>query len=151
LAAASPNRSRTLIAIGGITIIALVAFAVIRMAAAPSTVALDLSRARVSEKGLYRMAIEPENGPIKQGKIQPWLLKLTTAAGQPVEGAMIVVDGGMPEHDHGLPTSPAVTGYLGAGKYRLDGVKFTMSGWWQLRFAISAASGNDAALFNVKL
>jgi hypothetical protein len=26
-----------------------------------------------------------------------------------------------------------------------------MGGWWQLRFAISAATGSDSAVFNVKL
>ena len=72
------------------------------------------------------------------GALHSWLLTLKTAAGQPVEDATITIDGGMPEHGHGLPTSPAVSAHLGAGKYRVEGVKFTMSGWWELRFAITA-------------
>ncbi|TIW92933.1 MAG: auxin-binding protein, partial [Mesorhizobium sp.] len=36
-------------------------------------------------------------------------------------------------------------------RYRIDGLKFTMSGWWQLRFAISAAAGSDTVVFNIVL
>ena len=94
---------------------------------------------------------EPERGVVRQGELQSWLLTLKTAAGAPVEGAAITVSGGMPQHDHGLPTSPQATDYLGQGRYRIDGVKFTMSGWWQLHFGISAAAGSDSVVFNVVL
>ncbi|TIX45261.1 MAG: auxin-binding protein, partial [Mesorhizobium sp.] len=80
-----------------------------------------------------------------------WLLTLKTVKGDPVEGAAIAVSGGMPQHNHGLPTSPQATDYLGEGRYRIDGLKFTMSGWWQLRLAISAAAGSDTVVFNVVL
>ena len=148
----SPYSQRSLIAAGGLVAIALVAFAAIHfMAPAMPERVLDLSRAKASEKGLYQVAIEPENGAVRQGELHSWLLQLTSAAGQPVDDAVVTIDGGMPDHGHGLPTSPAVSGHLGAGKYRVEGVKFTMSGWWQLRFAISAAAGSDSAVFNVKL
>ena len=57
----------------------------------------------------------------------------------------------MPQHNHGLPTSPQATDYLGDGRYRIEGLKFTMTGWWQLRFAISAPAGSDTVVFNVML
>ena len=57
----------------------------------------------------------------------------------------------MPQHGHGLPTSPPVTAHLGGGKYRIEGLKFTMSGWWELRFAITAPAGSDKAVFNMVL
>jgi hypothetical protein len=79
------------------------------------------------------------------------VLTLKTAAGQPVEGASIAIDGGMPQHGHGLPTAPQATGYLGEGRYRIEGVRFNMSGWWELKFAISSAQGDDSATFNVVL
>ncbi|TGT35104.1 FixH family protein, partial [Mesorhizobium sp. M8A.F.Ca.ET.167.01.1.1] len=97
--------------------------------------------------GLFVASFEPERGVIRQGELQSWLLTLKTAAGAPVEGAAITVSGGMPQHNHGLPTSPQATDYLGEGRYRIDGIKFTMSGWWQLRFAISAAAGSDSVVF----
>ena len=111
----------------------------------------DISRSKSTANGLFVASFEPERGVIRQGELQSWLLTLKTAAGAPVEGAAITVSGGMPQHDHGLPTSPQATDYLGDGRYRIDGIKFTMSGWWQLRFAISAAAGSDSVVFNIVL
>jgi len=149
---ASRNFPRTLVAISGLVVITLVAFAAMNMHMTSSPPPdLDLSRAKPSEQGRYHVAIEPEQGIPQIGALHSWMLTLMTATGQPVEDAKITVDGGMPEHAHGLPTSPAVSTHLGAGKYRVEGVKFTMSGWWELRFAITAPAGNDNAVFNVTL
>jgi hypothetical protein len=79
------------------------------------------------------------------------VLTLTTPDGTPVENAAISVDRGMPQHGHGLPTRPEATAYLGAGRYRIGGFKFTMKGWWELKFAIRAAKGDDEAVFNLML
>jgi YtkA-like len=111
----------------------------------------DLSRSKPTEHALYNLAIEPELGPVRIGELHTWLVTLTARDGKAVEGAKIEVDGGMPEHGHGWPTDPAVTSYLGEGRYRVEGLKFNMGGWWQLRFAISAAEGDDSAVFNLKL
>jgi hypothetical protein len=111
----------------------------------------DLSRSKKTVNGLFVARFEPERGVVRQGELQSWLLTLKTAAGAPVEGAAIAVSGGMPQHDHGLPTSPQATDYLGDGHYRIDGIKFTMSGWWQLHFGISAAAGSDSVVFNILL
>jgi hypothetical protein len=153
LSAASPRYRRLLIAVAGLVVIVLVAFAAMHMMGMTSSppADLDLSRAKASEKSLYQVAIEPENGPLQMGVLHSWVLTLKTAAGQPVEDASITIDGGMPQHGHGLPTSPAVSANLGGGKYRVDGMKFTMSGWWELRFAITAPAGSDNAVFNVTL
>jgi hypothetical protein len=121
---------------------------------APQTAQLadpDTSRSKTTANGLFVASFQPERGVIRQGELQSWLLTLKTVAGAPVEGAAISVSGGMPQHNHGLPTSPQATDYLGDGRYRIDGLKFTMSGWWQLRFAISAAAGSDTVVFNVVL
>ena len=111
----------------------------------------DLSRSKTTVGGLFLASIAPESGVIKQGELHSWRLTLTTKAGVPVENAAIDVSGGMPQHNHGLPTSPQVTDYLGAGNYRIEGLKFTMSGWWQLRVGISAAAGSDSVVFNIVL
>jgi hypothetical protein len=118
---------------------------------APHASGPDTARSKKTANGLFTASFEPERGVIQQGELQSWLLTVKTAAGAPVEGAAITVSGGMPQHNHGLPTSPQATDYLGEGRYRIDGVKFTMSGWWQLRFAISAAAGSDSVVFNVVL
>ena len=145
----APRKSTLALAI---VALAIAAFAAIWLVApSPERPGPDLSRSKASGKGLYAVAIEPESGAIRLGEMHSWLLTLATPAGDPVEGATITVDGGMPEHHHGLPTSPAVTAELGSGKYRVEGMKFTMSGWWELRFAISAPAGEDSVTFNLQL
>ena len=112
---------------------------------------LDLSRLKPTEKGVFIAAIEPEAGSFKQGEMHSWVLTVKKADGTPVEDASIAVDGGMPDHNHGLPTSPEATAHLGEGRYRVEGVKFNMGGWWVLRFAISSPAGADEAVFNLTL
>ena len=111
----------------------------------------DLSRSKPTANRLFVASFEPLPGTIKVGELHSWLLTVRTAAGAPVENAAIDISGGMPRHSHGLPTSPQATDYLGEGRYRIDGVKFSMSGWWQLRFGISAAAGSDSVVFNIVL
>lgn len=109
----------------------------------------DLSRSKPTANGMFVAAIRPQSGTVRFGELQSWQLTLTTRAGAPVENAAIDVTGGMGGDNHGLPTSPQVAGYMGQGHYRIDGVKFTVSGWWQLRLTISAAQGSDVVVFNI--
>jgi hypothetical protein len=111
----------------------------------------ELRRAKTSQHGLFLVSLVPEDGRIRPGEVHSWLLTLKTAAGAPVEYAAIDISGGMPQHRHGLPSSPQATAYLGNGRYRIGGLKFTMDGWWQLRVAISAAAGSDTVVFNIVL
>jgi hypothetical protein len=61
------------------------------------------------------------------------------------------VDGGMPQHGHGLPTKPLVTRQLGNGDHLVEGMKFNMGGWWVVKFRVNAAQGPDSVVFNLKL
>ena len=65
--------------------------------------------------------------------------------------ATIAVDGGMPQHGHGLPTKPRVTKRLGNGEHVVDGMKFNMGGWWVVDFTIDANGQSDAIRFNMAL
>ena len=112
---------------------------------------LDYARTRTSERGIYRATIRPQGDTIPQGKLQRWTLHLETAAGSPVDSAAVAVDGGMPQHGHGLPTKPRVTRVLGNGDHLVEGLKFNMGGWWVVKFRVSAAPGADSVVFNVKL
>jgi len=112
---------------------------------------LDYGRARASEAGLYRGVIHPDGDSIPQGKLQRWTLHLETASGQPVDSARIAVDGGMPQHGHGLPTKPQVTRQLANGDYVVEGMKFNMGGWWVVKFRVNASAGADSLVFNLKL
>ena len=112
---------------------------------------LDYSRTRASEAGRYRATIRPQGDSIPQGRLQRWTLHVETAAGVPVDSADFSVDGGMPQHGHGLPTKPRVTRPLGNGDHLVEGMKFNMGGWWVVKFRVASAAGNDSVVFNVKL
>ena len=112
---------------------------------------LDYSRTRTSEAGRYRATIHPQGDTIPQGKLQRWTLHVETAAGAPVDSGDFAVDGGMPQHGHGLPTKPRVTRALGNGDHLVEGMKFNMGGWWVVKFRVTAAPGTDSVVFNVKL
>jgi hypothetical protein len=68
-----------------------------------------------------------------------------------VDGCTITVDGGMPQHGHGLPTKPRVTRALGNGDHLVEGMKFNMGGWWVVKFAVAGEAGRDSVVFNLKL
>lgn len=112
---------------------------------------LDYARTRLSERGLYRATIRPQGDSIPQGRLHRWTLHLETSAGAVVDSAAIVVDGGMPQHGHGLPTKPRVTRELGGGDHLVEGMKFNMGGWWVVKFRVAAAPGADSVVFNLNL
>lgn len=112
---------------------------------------LDLARLRQTENGIFTVAIAPETEPVRQGALHAWIVTVTTPAGAVVDGARIAVDGGMPQHGHGLPTQPAMTAALGEGRYRIEGVRFNMSGWWELKLSIDTGGRQDTVTFNLVL
>ncbi len=112
---------------------------------------LDMSRSRVMTQGLYRAEIRPDGDSIPQRKLHRWYLTVTTADGAPVDSAAITVDGGMPQHGHGLPSVPKVTRPLGDGRHLVEGMKFNMRGWWVLKVRVAARAGTDSVTFNLDL
>ncbi len=112
---------------------------------------LDLSRQKATEAGMYVAAVAPAAEPVTVGPMHSWTVTLTDGDGTPVDGARITIGGGMPQHGHGLPTSPAVTQELGRGRYLVEGVKFNMPGWWELDLGIEGPAGADFVTFNLVL
>lgn len=109
---------------------------------------LDMTTSHLSDNGIFLVSwtSDPSEPPLNQ--IHTWTIHVETADGQPVEDAEITVDGGMPQHGHGLPTSPQVTQNLGNGDYLVEGMKFQMPGWWEVRFNINADGKSDTITFN---
>jgi len=105
---------------------------------------------RVSANGVYTAILEPRE-PFALRKMHTVAVRLRDSNGKPIAGAAISVGGGMPEHRHGLPTQPRLTGELGDGVYEIQGVRFSMGGWWQLRLAIESPAGVDSVTFNLSL
>jgi len=112
---------------------------------------LDTAADRLTDNGLFNVSYSSDLDPIAINQMHSWTLLVTTPDGQPVADAVILVDGGMPQHGHGLPTQPQVTEYLGNGRYRVEGLRFQMGGWWEVEFDITAAEQNDAITFNLAL
>ncbi len=104
---------------------------------------------RASAAGQYRITIE-DSTAFRKGKMLGSVIQVVDANNYGVEGLQITVDGGMPQHGHGLPTKPRVTRELGGGRYRVEGLKFNMGGWWKLKFAF-AGSAPDSVVFNLSL
>lgn len=112
---------------------------------------LDTSISILTDQELFRVSYSSNEKPLPLNRIHSWTLHVETADGQPVENAELSIDGGMPEHGHGLPTSPQVTENLGGGDYLVEGMKFQMPGWWEVRFDISAGGQSDTVTFNLIL
>jgi len=111
---------------------------------------LDTSTSLLSDQGLFRISYTSNETAVPLNQIHSWTLHLETADGKPVENAELSVGGGMPQHGHGLPTSPQVTEIHG-GDYLVEGMKFQMLGWWEVRFNISVDGQSDTVTFNLIL
>ncbi len=105
---------------------------------------------RTSSHGLYTATLETPQ-PLRTRQMQTIRVKVGDVSGVGIDAASITVDGGMPEHGHGLPTKPRVTKNLGGGIYEIEGVRFNMGGWWEFRLAIATPDGTDSVTFNLNL
>lgn len=112
---------------------------------------LDLSFEKPSDAGLYAVAIAPAGEAPSVGPLHAWIVTVGDSVGRPVDDAQLHIDGGMPQHGHGLPTAPAMTQRLGEGRYLVEGVRFNMHGWWEFTVAIAAGAGADSVTFNLVL
>jgi hypothetical protein len=105
---------------------------------------------RSSSEGRYVATLEPAR-PLRPRQMQTVRVTLRDAEGRAIDEAQISVDGGMPQHGHGLPTRPRVTRNLGDGIYEIEGVRFNMGGWWEFKLAIAGSRGADTVTFNLDL
>ena len=109
---------------------------------------LDLSLKRPTVDHKYVVTLQPPAQPAAINQLHAWQFKLAAPDGVPVAHARIQVDGGMPQHGHGLPTRPQVTRELPDGGYLIEGMKFSMTGWWEIKLVIDGPVGADRVTFN---
>jgi len=110
----------------------------------------DDATTRWSDKRMFEVSYEPSPRPVHVNALHTWTLVISDAAGRPVSGAQVSVDGGMPAHGHGLPTAPQVKS-LGEGRYLLEGIKFQMPGQWVVTLHIVSGGAADSVTFHLKL
>jgi hypothetical protein len=118
---------------------------------APAPSDLDLSATRMSDNGGFKVSYMSDINPLPVNKIHGWTLTVVTSDGKPVKDAVISIDGDMPEHGHGLPTEPEVTQELRDGVYLVEGMKFSMPGWWTMKFIIQTRFNEESITFNLLL
>lgn len=111
----------------------------------------DLSTHRVSKTGLYAVTYESAVQPVPKRALHAWTVEVRTRDGRLVDGARLRIDGGMPDHGHGLPTRPVVREALGQGRYVIDGMKFNMGGYWVVDLTVESPEGTDTVRFELKL
>lgn len=104
-----------------------------------------------AEKENLLVSYSTPAGPPEINRMHSWILHVETSDGVPVEGAKLTVTGGMPEHDHGLPTQPRVTEELGGGNYRLEGMRFHMSGYWEIEVTVVTPEGSSLVVIPFQL
>lgn len=134
------SAQRLALILAGFAVLAVLAFQGFR---ASQDITAKRAGPATGSGALYAVVLEPEQSMPAIGDMANWLLSLRRPDGTAVEGAAIAVDGGMPAHRHGLPTRPQVTADLGGGRYRVEGLKFSMGGRWELRFDVSAPPGRE--------
>ena len=100
----------------------------------------------LTRSGYYRVSFESRLDPIVINTIHNWVFHIETPDGRPVEGATVAVTGGMPLHNHGLPTDPRMTSSLGNGDYLLEGMRFHMNGYWELLVTVDAGGRRDTVI-----
>ena len=105
---------------------------------------------RASALRQFTATLQPDQ-PLRPRRMHTVRVAIIDAAGVAVNDATIRIDGGMPQHGHGLPTQPQVSRYLGDGAYLVEGMKFQMTGWWVVDFDIDAADRSDQVRFNLML
>jgi hypothetical protein len=113
---------------------------------------LNLSLDRPTNHNLFRVAMASGTSPVPIPRVHQWSVHVAGADGKPVTGARLTIDGGMPEHGHGLPTAPRAEPAGTPGDYVIKGMKFSMTGWWVLKLDVRAPDGRaDNITFNVVL
>jgi hypothetical protein len=105
----------------------------------------------ISKRGLFVVTYQSELEPLQINELHAWVLHIENPQGEAITNARIEVDGGMPEHNHGLATRPRVTAETGGGNYRLDGLRFHMHGNWELLLTIVANGKTDTVKVQVTL
>ena len=104
----------------------------------------------VTDKG-FKIEIYSELSPLSINTIHSWHIRVLDRDDEILELEELNVFGGMPEHDHGLPTQPEVTMRLDNGDYLLEGVRFHMQGRWELQIEFQYAGVDDAAIIDFEL
>lgn len=94
-----------------------------------------------SHNGVYRASMTASTN-------SQWTIEIETASGTRVPNASLALETWMPDEERFVAVHPRVS-ELAEGRYRVDGLRLDRPGWWNVKLAISAASGTDSLAFNL--
>ena len=106
---------------------------------------------QVSNNNHYKVDLHCDHPPTISG-FQQCNLTLTDKV-KKLAYVNIIIEGGMPEHHHGLPTAPKISWNYDKKYYNINGLKFSMPGAWQLTFLIDKTENlpRDIATINFEI
>jgi hypothetical protein len=104
-----------------------------------------------SDAGYFTVTFRSELQPLAINRIHSWVLHVEDSDGNPITDAEIEIKGGMPEHNHGLPTAPQVNETSKAGDYKAEGMRFHMRGYWEIRIQIDVGDQRDSVMIPLDL
>lgn len=95
-----------------------------------SLVFIQVSACRPAEKAQsFSIHAEPSVNTIPLNQLHDWIVNVSGVPDVALREAEIQFDARMPEHGHGMSTSPIVQG-KDQGSYLVRGVRFNMPGKW---------------------
>ena len=104
-----------------------------------------------------KLTAQLENVPSHNGRFHAsllpsrdatWNLQVEKSDGEAISGASLVMQAWMPELASENEYQPRVIAEA-EGAYRVEGLRFDRSGWWNMKLAISHAGVTDSLAFNV--
>jgi hypothetical protein len=113
--------------------------------------AISAEEVWASDGGSFNVSYTSKLVPIPINQIHQWVLHIESTSGDSVSGISIELIGGMPLHDHGLPTSPVATEYLGEGDFLIEGMRFHMMGEWEITLTLSIDNLNETVLIPLRI
>ena len=99
----------------------------------------------------WTIYVDTSINPLRINTIHSWQIRVIDSESKPVTMASVSIEGGMPEHDHGLPTQPKVTSEISPGTYLLQGVRFHMPGRWEIKFTILREDQQEFGMASIQL
>ena len=105
----------------------------------------------LTKNGKYRVRLRPRSRPIMISVFQDWIIHVENVDGTLFIPLQLSLMGGMPGHGHGFASSPKATRYLESGDFLVEGVRFHMTGLWNLQVDVMGPSGPDSASFEVQV
>lgn len=124
----------------------------VRTASEPDVSPQAFAYGAASNDGRYFVAYTPRPNPIPLNEMFELDVMVFDSGDAPTSAADVAlgVDGAMPEHEHGMNTAPVVVREA-VGRFKVSGMLFHMSGYWQLYFDVTRGPVTERAQFDVRL